>query len=510
MKRLEITNMEEEPLCDGGGGTRRKKRIFIIATAAIILCILSVFSAAKSSGTNLFSRQSQEQTSQSQNDAVDDVSTEPVDSEPDTEPEETEYAAPHKTEDVPLSTEAVQLSDVYVQAGNTAQLQCYYPAAAAYAWELYDRHKCVWEPADNETLTDELYRQVSVLNITAEGTDTTAVRCRIQLENGETMEESASVYIIPDIQEISVKETYAMDAGSYISCREIPVHVSYADGTQADISGLQGLSFIESTEEKELSYSETGNPVEIITKRNMECSYTYVGMEEKELILRYRVGEQTVDTEVTLQGKDLCAPVISDVTVGGFEITNIDAPVTAAIKITAADDKTPYPELEYAFIPKSAEGDTIPDETEWTRTAAFELDITQNGVWMAFCRDRAGNTAFVEKEIIVVDQKPPVIAVSIADTGWCSSTWLSVEAEDYLPVEYRVISPDGTDSGWTVQKQYEVSCNGTWEVQARDSVGNVSSEDITVGNIDRQKPVIEKITAEKIEVVVEEGDSNED
>lgn len=413
-----------------------------------------------------------------------------------------EYAAPQKT------AEAVKLSDIYTVSGNMIQLECYYPGAESYVWEVYNRHTCAWETVDSESRQDELYRPVSVMYVAAEGTDTTSVRCTVGMEDGETITENASVYIIPDIQDISMKESYVTDAGKYISSREIPIQVSYVNGTQNVITGLYGATFVESTEKRELSSNGAGNPIETITTVCTECNYAYVGLEDKEVLLRYRCGEQVLDTGMTISGKDLCAPVISDVDVS-FEITNMDAPVTANISITAEDDKTPYPDLEYAFIPKDTDaGDDVPvpDDADWTQKAAFDLDITQNGTWIAFCRDQSGNMASMEKEIIVVDQKAPVMSVRLADTEWCSSTKLVVDAEDYLPVEYRVISPTGTDSGWTTQSEHEVNCNGTWEVQARDSVGNVSTESITVSNIDRQGPVIEKITAEK--VIPAEGGSN--
>ena len=118
--------------------------------------------------------------------------------------------------------------------------------------------------------------------------------------------------------------------------------------------------------------------------------------------------------------------------------------------------------------------------------------------------------ASVEKEIIVVDQKAPVISVRLADTEWCSATRLIIEAEDHLPVEYKVITPAGTDSGWMAQNEHEVNCNGTWEVQARDSAGNISAEKIIVANIDKQEPVIEKITAEKVTPAEGGSNGNED
>lgn len=420
--------------------------------------------------------------------------------------EEGEYAAPHKT------TEAVKLSDIYTVSGNMVQLECYYPGAESYIWEVYNRHTCAWETVDSESQQDELYRPVSVLHVAAEGTDTTSVRCTVGMEDGEAITENASIYIIPDIQDISVKESYVTDAGKYVSIREIPIQVSYVNGTQNIITGLNGATFVESTEKRELSSSGTGNPVETITTVYTESDYAYIGMEDKEFLLRYRCGEQILDTEITVSGKDLCAPEISDVIVSGFEITNVDTPVTANISITAEDDKTPYPDLEYAFVlKKDTDNDIEPDDADWTRKAVFDIDITQNGTWIAFCRDQSGNLASMEKEIIVVDQKAPVMSVHLADTGWCSSTKLIMDAEDYLPVEYRVITPTGTDSGWTTQNEYEVSCNGIWEVQSRDSVGNVSKkESITISNIDRQGPVIEKITTEKITPAEGGSNNNED
>lgn len=421
-------------------------------------------------------------------------------------PEEVEYAAPHKI------TEPVRLSDIYAVSGSTVQMQCYYPEAKAYVWEVYNRHTSTWETVDGVTQQDELYRTVSTLYAAAEGTDTIPVRCTVHMGDGGTVTENASVYMIPEILDISVEETYATDAGRYISSREIPIRVSYSNGTQDVITGLDGVTFVESTEKREVSTSGTGNQVETVTTVYTECSYVYIGLEEKEFLLRYRCGEQMADTMATVCGKDLCAPVISDVSVSGFEITNVDTPVTASISITAEDDKTPYPDLEYAFIPKDTGADDtipVPDDTDWIQKSVFSLDITQNGTWIAFCRDRSGNLASVEKEIIVVDQKAPVMSVRLADTEWCSSTKLTVDAEDYLPVEYRVITPAGMDSGWTTQNEYEVNCNGTWEIQARDSVGNVSTENITVSNIDRQGPVIEKITAEKVTSAKGGSNSNE-
>ena len=420
-------------------------------------------------------------------------------------PGEEGYAAPHKI------TEPVSLSDIYTVSGNTVQMPCYHPEAGSYTWEVYNRHTDAWETMEGEIRQDEIHRPVSVLRIAAEGTDTMPVRCMVHMEGGGTVTENASVYMIPEIREVSVEGSHVTEAGRYLSSREIPVRVSYTNGTQDVITGLCGITFVDSMEKRETTTDGAGNPVETVTTVFTEQNYAYIGLEDRELILRYRDGEHVTDMGITVSGRDLRAPVISDVTVGGFEITNVDTPVTASVEITAEDDKTPRPDLEYAFIPKDTDADeTVPDERDWTRDPAFDLEITRNGTWVAFCRDQGGNTASMEKEITVVDQKAPVLSVHLADTGWCSSTRLAASAEDYLPVEYRVTAPDGTDSGWTTQNEHEVNCNGTWEVQARDFVGNISSTKITVTNIDRQEPVIEKITAEKTAPAEGGSNSNED
>lgn len=512
MGRLNMIDENEEE-AEKSDVFHRKRTIVMIPAALLVLCaLLCVIILIVN---NSFTEQGAPETEPEQTETAETADSVPEEEESAAEADqnleesgEEEYAAPHKT------TEAVKLSDLYTVSGSTVQLECYYPEAQSYVWEVYNRHTCVWETVDSESKQDELYRPVSVLCVTAEGTDTTPVRCTVSMEGGETITENASVYIIPDIQEISGTEEYVTDAGKYVSSREIPVQVSCVNGTQNVITGLYGLTFVESTEERELSSNGTGNPMETVTTVYTECNYAYIGLEDKVFLLRYRCGDQILDTEVTLSGKDLCAPTISAVDVGGFEISNVDMPVTASISITAEDDKTPYPDLEYAFIPKGtdAKDDTepVPADADWTKKAVFDLDITQNGTWVAFCRDQSGNMASVEKEIIVVDQKAPVISVRLADTEWCSATRLIIEAEDHLPVEYKVITPAGTDSGWMAQNEHEVNCNGTWEVQARDSVGNISAEKIIVTNIDKQEPVIEKITAEKVTPAEGGSNGNED
>lgn len=421
--------------------------------------------------------------------------------------EETEaYATSHKglqtemIEETPLSTEIVELSDVYAEAGCNVQFKCYHPEAESYIWETYDIIKKEWTIREDALWQkDELYRQVSVCSVTANNEqDDMMIKCTINLTNGEILSQIASLFTIPHITQISVKEDCTFNAGSYIFSRNIPIKVTYENGKTDTLTGIYGISFVDTMESKELTTNEIGNVVETVTTVNTECEYSYIGVEEREVLLRYRNNDTVCDAKLLVSGKDLVAPEISTVEVSNLEVSNIDEPVNVNISIIAEDNETPYPYLEYAFLPQG----TKPKEKDWTKKMSFEQKITQNGIWKAYCRDASGNIAVFEKEIIAVDQKAPVIKVNLEHTEWCISNKIIVKTEDELSVLYQFTCPEtGEDSGWIARNEYDIKQNSTWKIQVKDAAGNIASETITVDNIDNQMPVINEIT---------EGDHNEE
>lgn len=421
-----------------------------------------------------------------------------VENETETGTEETQeiitetYATSHKAQE-PLTDNSIKLTDIYAAAGTTVHLQCYYPQAASYSWEKYDMQIKDWEALTAENVTDELYRAVSTVEITVPDNKDNAVmvRCTVKLENGEDITGTASVYPTAPIIGISADDEYVTGCGEWLPSREVPVNVTFDDGSTEKITGLDGLVFVDRIESSEITYSDTGNMIETVTTVNTECEYSYVGAEKKELLLRYRNKEKTYDTSLTIAGTDMTAPVISDVSLSDFAIKNVDEPVTVEVSITAEDNETPYPKLEYAFLPQGAE----PQDTDWTTKTQFEKDIDQNGIWIAYCRDQGGNIAEFEKKIIAVDQKAPVVSLALEHTDWCQSNKILVDAKDELPVMYMFTCPEtGEDSGWIDRNEYDVGRNGTWQVQVKDAVGNVAVHDITISNIDTQMPVIKGIT----------------
>ena len=250
--------------------------------------------------------------------------------------------------------------------------------------------------------------------------------------------------------------------------------------------------FVDSFESSETAYSDTGNIIETITTVNTECEYSYVDAGEKQFVIRYRDKAYAYDANLTVISTDKEAPVISAVSISDFEISNIDKPVSVEVSITAEDNDTPYPELMYAFLPQETELD---EEIDWTANPKFEKNIDKNGIWIAYCKDKSGNIAAFEKKIIAVDQKAPELALTLENADWCQSNKIIAAAKDELSITYLFTCPEtGEDSGWTDRNEYDVSKNGTWEVQAKDAAGNIAVKEITVSNIDTQMPVIKGIT----------------
>ena len=403
------------------------------------------------------------------------------------EADETLYATSHKTE--PVTQDIIRIADMYAVKGDLT-LKSYYPDAVGYTWELYDTDAKSWKILDSETVYDELYRPVSSISLDLE--QDIMVRCEVEKENSEErITDVATVKCIQSVTGISAAQEQVETGTGWLCSRDIPVKVTYRDNSSETLSGLYGLVFVDSLESSEVTYSDTGNMIETITTVSTECEYSYVNAGEKEFVIRYRDKDKMYDTNLTVVSADKEAPVISAVSISDFEISNIDKPVTVEVSITAEDNETSYPELMYAFLPQETE----PEEADWTANPKLKKEIDKNGVWIAYCRDKSGNIAAFEKKIIAVDQKAPELALTLEHSEWCQSNKIIADARDELSITYLFTCPEtGEDSGWIDRNEYDVTKNGTWEVQAKDAAGNTAVKEITVSNIDTQMPIIKGIT----------------
>lgn len=396
----------------------------------------------------------------------------------------------------------VPLRDIYSEEKGEALFRCYEPDADSYAWEVYDLTEKQWKEAEAAsigTLTDELGRKVSTLRLTAgKAQDGTMIRCTpASSEGGDSKSQEASLFLLPKaVIGLSLEEPYKTAGPAFVDVREIPVEVTYADGSKERILGLNHLRFMEKEESIQASPDGAGNQTHTMTTVVKEQTYSHVGIEEKEVMLRYEGSGGTVETACLLVGTDQTPPEITEVEVSPFSISREDKPVPVTVTIRAEDAQTPYPALRYAFLPEGQE----PQEEDWRKKGVLEVEITQNGQWTAYCRDEAGNIASASQMILAVDQKAPVLDLSLEEEGFCESTRILASAEDSGPVRYRFTCVEtGEDSGWTQEAAWPVKENGTWKVEARDEAGNVSGKEIPVTNIDRTPPVIHSIKTKERE-----------
>ena len=415
-----------------------------------------------------------------------------------TEPNPEEYATSHINDEeviqehTPLTTAPVVPSDVYAELNSVIVYKCYYPEATGYAWETYDAQTDEWIPAPVEDIierTDELYRRVSTYLVTAdEPHKDFLIRCRVSQESGEFITNTASLHILPEISSVFAGE-YTSKAGEYVSAKDIPVTITYQDGSQDTITGLNGLHFLSREESSENSTTVSGNEMETITTVITACDYWYLNG-ETEILLRYRGGGDPIDIPIRLVGQDTTAPIIKELHISDFDISTVDQAIPVVVTIIAEDDTTAYPDLEYAFLPEGEE----PQEENWVQKACFDVDITKNGTWIAYCRDKSGNISTEEKSIIAVDNKAPIVDLSLENDTWCRENKIIVNAKDGLSIEYRYTCAEtGEDSGWVARNEYGIKANSTWAVMVRDAVGNMTEQEISIDNIDTKAPVIRSI-----------------
>ena len=393
----------------------------------------------------------------------------------------------------PITDEIIKIHDLYTENDTEVTMRCFYPGAS-YIWEKYNLQTKDWEIMESNMGTDELFREISLCTVYCEKSiSPIMVRCTAVTEEQEYTDVAAIHILDKEISSLALSP-YIANAGDYLSAKDIPVKVTFSDGSAEEISGLYGLYWIQEEEKTEYSQSISGNMVETVTTVLTALEYQYIELGEMEEVMRYRIGDHKQDIPITIEGKDLTKPDILKVELGSYEISNIDEPIPIQVTITAVDNHTPYTDLSYCFLPSGKE----PEEKDWQKESAWEAMIDKNGIWVAYVKDTAGNIATTEKEIIAVDQKAPVMKITLENTEWCEETKIMVEATDNLDIMYCFSCPaTGENSGWIEAAEYAVNRNGVWVVAAKDSLGNTAEKEIEITNIDRQLPVIHRITVQE-------------
>lgn len=404
--------------------------------------------------------------------------------------ESEEYATSHKLQ------EPVQISDIYAEEDAIAIFKSFYPDASGYTWEMYDTESQDWvkiPDSDIISRSDELQREISsFVTVTSAENKELMIRCTTDFATKESVTDTASLHVLDkSITDIAIDGDITVEAGQYISVSDIPVEVTYQDGSKETVKGLNGIYFLDTEQSAEESTTVSGNMIETITTVNRTYEYTYADAEDKEMTIRYRYADNPVDAAFHLIGEDLTAPVILKLSISEFAVSNMDVIIPVKVTIQAEDENTSYADLKYAFLPDGQE----PGENDWHDEETFDVDITQNGKWIAYCKDASGNIATEDTDIIAVDNKAPYVSLRLdTEETWCQKNIIIVTATDALPVEFFYNCADtGEDSGWIKESEKEVLSNGTWNVKVRDEAGNIAEAEIVVSNIDNHPPIISEI-----------------
>lgn len=412
-------------------------------------------------------------------------------------------ASSQQPQQEPVTKEIIHLKDLYVEGEAEVILKSYFPDATSYVWERYDLQSREWEVMDGQTGLDELFREISLCYVECTGTRSPVmIRCTITTPE-QVYEEVCTINPLDKkIVEIST-ERFEANAGQYLSAADIPVNVNYEDGSEETITGLYGVYWLTETEDSEFSQSLSGNQTQIITRVITEGEYQYIEPGEHKANLHYRIAEDKKAFEALIDGKDLVAPDIISLQLGDYLVSNTDKPITIPVTVTAADNLTLYTDLEYCFLPPG----TKPTEEDWKTGNTWSVEADKNGIWVLYVRDAAGNISTEEREILVIDELPPSLQVKLENSDWCSSTNILVTSTDKHDVLYSFTCKDtGESSGWTTQAQWPVDNNGIWVIEAKDSLENLATKEITISNIDKESPVIHGIT---ITTTTQGGKENE-
>ena len=129
------------------------------------------------------------------------------------------------------------------------------------------------------------------------------------------------------------------------------------------------------------------------------------------------------------------------------------------------------------------------NQQTWTNTKTKE--VTANGTYTIYVRDRAGNIASKSVTVSNIDKTAPTINVTASTTNLTKdNVTLTITATDSQSnLADQAYSWDNQQT-WTVARTKEVTANETYTVYVRDKAGNVANKSITVNNIDKTLPTV--------------------
>ena len=146
-----------------------------------------------------------------------------------------------------------------------------------------------------------------------------------------------------------------------------------------------------------------------------------------------------------------------------------------------------------------------------TYTAESAFAVSENGTYTVYMKDRLGNVGEARIEITNIDSGMPVIEnVEIEEAWQREKVTIYVQAKDEENGSGLHVSPYSLDGEkWQEIPEFIFDKNGSYKIFVRDYVGNISSQEFLVSQLDTTAPVIEevqvnqdKIEEDKVEVTI--------
>ena len=130
-----------------------------------------------------------------------------------------------------------------------------------------------------------------------------------------------------------------------------------------------------------------------------------------------------------------------------------------------------------------------------TYTAESAFAVSENGTYTVYMKDRLGNVGEARIEITNIDSGMPVIEnVEIEEAWQREKVTIYVQAKDEENGSGLHVSPYSLDGEkWQEIPEFIFDKNGSYKIFVRDYVGNISSQEFLVSQLDTTAPVIEEV-----------------
>ncbi len=120
-----------------------------------------------------------------------------------------------------------------------------------------------------------------------------------------------------------------------------------------------------------------------------------------------------------------------------------------------------------------------------TLVANQQFTVSANGIYTVYAIDAAGNKNISTIDVENIDKIPPKLTLTPSTIAWTNNPIvISVEAIDNQSGVNSITEPDGKVIRGEALLSYNVDANGTYSFSVVDNAGNVTSESLTISNID--------------------------